>query len=98
MATAPTSSSPPPLSNAEHAAQELTEFMTQSPGTSEAGDDLGGRGTSPGELEEEFPSGVLAVTASHGPDSNGTVAARRLLRQQQLTPYQRTEADQFIQV
>ena len=103
MTDAPTSSSPlrqePSLSNAERAAQELADFMTQSPGTSEAGDDFGGRDGAPSTgVEEEFPPGVLETTPPRGSDTNGTVAARRLLRQQQLTPYQRTEADQFIQV
>ena len=104
MADAPTSSSPlqqePSLSHAERAAQELAGFMSQSPGTSDAGDDFGGRDDvpSPGDVEEEFPSGVLEMTPSRGSDTNGIVAARRLLRQHQLTPYQRTEADQFIKV
>ncbi|EDR02850.1 uncharacterized protein LACBIDRAFT_332038 [Laccaria bicolor S238N-H82] len=104
MADAPISSSPlqhePSLSHAECAAQELAGFMSQSPGTSDAGDDFGGRddAPSPGDVEEEFPSGVLETTPSRGSDTNGIVVACRLLRQQQLTPYQRTEADQFIKV
>lgn len=87
------------MSDTERATLELEQFMSQSPGTSEAGDDFGGRDTSspaPGELDDEFPAGVMGETAAA--DSNSTASAHRLIKQHKLTPYQRTEASQFIKV
>jgi hypothetical protein len=91
----------PALSDAERAALELEQLMSQSPGTSEAGDDFGGHRVSsptPGELDDDFPAGVIDRTVAAVPDGNSAASAHRLVRQHKLTPYQRTEADQFIKV